>query len=87
MCKPCEEGRHRECESSDCDCPRRQEDEAVERSLAAIRQGDEGLAETIFSNLIYGGSQVARMMTEGVGKDAVKVFIQQVLRAHAAMKC
>ena len=49
-------------------------------------QGDEGIVETIFTNVLYSGSEVARMMVKGAGKENVKVFIRQVLRAYKAMK-
>jgi hypothetical protein len=63
------------------------EDEQIEQSLRASRLGDEGLAETIYSNLLYGGSNVARMLTDGAGKDAVRLFVRQVLRAYKAVQC
>lgn len=48
---------------------------------------DDGVAETIFSNLLYGGGEVTRMLADGAGKPTVKLFIQQVLRAYKAIKC
>ena len=78
ICKPCKEGRHAECESAECDCPRRKEDEAIDRQLRAVRSSDENLAETVYSTLLYGGSDVARMLTDGGGKEAVRLFTQQI---------
>lgn len=57
------------------------------RIFEANKQADEGLAETIYSSLLYGGSELARMLTEGAGKPAVTLFVQQVLRANRAIKC
>lgn len=73
------------CEEGDCECPRRAQDQQIDRLVNS--GADEGLAETIYSNLLYGGSPVARMLTDGAGKDNVKVFIQQVLRGYKAIKC
>ena len=87
ICENCKQGRHKECESPECDCPRRKEEEEIDRSIAATRQGDEELAETIYSNLLYGGSEVARILTDGAGKPAVTHFVRQVLRASKAIKC
>ena len=85
ICEECKQGRHRMCEESDCECPRRAEDQQIDRLVNS--GADEGLAEMIFSNLLYGGSEVARMLTEGAGKPAVKLFVQQVLRANKTAKC
>lgn len=88
ICKACQEGRHGRCEHVECECPKEIEAK-LDRDLAAHVNalGDEGLAETIYANLLYGGSQVARMLTDGAGKPAVRLFIQQVLRANRALKC
>jgi len=87
ICRACREGRHGRCEHVECECPKEIE-EKLERDLAAHvnGQGDAGLAETIYDNLLYGGSQVARLLTEGAGKAAVRLFIQQVLRANRGLK-
>lgn len=85
ICEPCKQGQHRMCEGNDCECPRRSEDQQIDRMTNS--GADDGLAETIFSNLLYGGSEVARLLTDGAGKPAVKVFIQQVLRAYKSIKC
>jgi hypothetical protein len=87
ICENCRQGRHQMCEEGSCECPRRKEDEEIERSIAATRQGDEELAETIYSNLLYGGSEVARLLTDGAGKPAVTHFVRQGLRANKAIKC
>jgi hypothetical protein len=87
ICEPCRQGRHRQCEEGDCACPTRAEDEQIGRIFEANNQGEEGLAETIYSNLLYGGSEVAGILTEGAGKPAVKLFVRQVLRANRAIKC
>jgi N12 class adenine-specific DNA methylase len=40
--------------------------EPAEVAAHANASGDESLAETIYSNLLYGGSEVARMLTDVV---------------------
>ena len=87
ICKPCRKGKHFSCTGGDCDCPDRKEDEQIERSLEATRQFDERLAETVYSTLIYGGSEVARMLTDKAGKEAVRLFVQQILRTYKAVQC
>ena len=86
-CKACKEGKHSSCTEAECDCPRRAEDEQIGSIFEANNQRDEMLAETIYSNLLFGGSEVARMLTEGAGKPAVKLFVRQVLRANRAINC
>ena len=87
ICRACSEGRHNECEQSGCECAKQMEAN-FEKDLAAYvnAQGDEGLAETIYSDLMASGSGVVRMFTDGAGKPAVRLFIQQVLRANRALK-
>jgi len=48
---------------------------------------DAMLAEMVYSNVLYSGSDVARILTNGAGKKAVVLFIQQVLRANRAVQC
>jgi hypothetical protein len=88
ICNACKAGDHRNCEGGECGCPDRL-DEKLELEIAKYvnTSGDETLAETIYSNLLYGGSEVARMLTDGGGKPAVKLFVQQVLRANRAIRC
>jgi hypothetical protein len=50
-------------------------------------KSDAALAEVIYSNVLYSGSEVARMLTDGAGKQTLIVFIQQVLRANKAVQC
>jgi hypothetical protein len=75
------------CEEGECECPRRAEDAQMERNLKAAGSADTGLAETVYSTLLYGGSDVARMLTEGAGKDAVRLFVQQIIRTYKAVQC
>jgi hypothetical protein len=88
ICDPCKAGDHRNCQQGECQCQDRL-NEKINQELAKYvnASGDETLAEMIFSNLLYGGSEIARMLTEGAGKPAVKGFIQQVLRAAKAARC
>jgi hypothetical protein len=88
ICDPCKAGDHRNCEGGECQCQDRL-NEKFNQELAKYvnASGDETLAEMIFSNLLYGGSEVTRMFAENAGKPAVKSFIQQVLRANRAAKC
>ena len=87
ICEACRAGRHDHCEKGGCECSERTEAN-FQRDLAAYvhGQGDEGLAETIYSNLLAGNSGVVRMFTDGAGQPAVKLLIQQVLQAHKAIK-
>jgi hypothetical protein len=87
ICEPCKRNDHRHCIEGGCDCPRRKEDQQIERSLTATRQSDEGLAEMVYSALLYGGSDVTRMLTDGAGKEAVRLFVEQVLRTFKAVRC
>jgi len=50
-------------------------------------KSDAALAETIYCNVLYSGSREARMLTDGAGKQALVVFIQQILRAQKASLC
>ena len=88
ICDACKAGNHRRCEQGECECPDRL-GEKIEQELAKYvnASGDESLAETIYSNLLNGGSEVARMLTDGGGRPAVKLFIQQVVRANRAIRC
>lgn len=88
ICDACKAGNHQSCERGECQCPDRL-DEKLDQELAAYvnASGDESLAETIYSNLLCGGSAVARMLTDGGGEPAVKLFVRQVLRANRAVRC
>lgn len=87
MCEPCRAGRHNDC-IGDCDCQSRA-DERIEREIARFvnASADEGLAETIYLNLLGGGSEITKMLADGAGKVAVKCFIRQVLRTNSALRC
>jgi hypothetical protein len=87
ICLPCRAGRHADCESPECACPKRKEDEVIEQQLRAARFSDENLAETVCITLLNGGSEVARMLTDGAGKDAVRLYTQQILRTYKALQC
>jgi hypothetical protein len=79
ICAPCKAGRHDDCRPADCDCPERRAQEAVEKRLRAIRATDERLAGHVYTTLLYGGSDVARMLTDGAGRHAVCPFVQQII--------
>lgn len=81
-CEACKTGNHQGCEG-ECDC--RQQDEEINRMVGS--NSDAALAEVIYCNVLYSGSEVARLLTDGAGKKAVLVFIQQVLRANKASQC
>jgi len=81
-CEACKTGNHQGCEG-ECEC--RQQDEQISKMTGS--KSDAALAEVIYSNVLYSGSDVARMLTDGAGKKAVLVFIQQVLRANKAIQC
>lgn len=87
ICQPCMEGNHFCCIGGDCACPDRIEDEQIEHCLRAVRNGDEKLAETVYNNLLHGGSSVTRMLVDGAGRDSVVLFVQQVLRVNRAINC
>jgi hypothetical protein len=59
----------------------------IEQEIARETGGEVAMAETIYSNLLYGGSAAARILVDGAGKSVVKLFIQQVLRANKASRC
>ena len=48
---------------------------------------DAAIAEMVYSTLLHGGSEVARMLTDGAGRDAVRLFVQQILRMYKAIRC
>ena len=81
-CDACRIGNHQGC-NGPCDC--RQQDEQINQMVGST--SDMMLAEMVYSNVLYSGSEVARMLTDGAGKAAVVLFIQQVLRAHKAVQC
>ena len=81
-CEACRTGNHQGCEG-ECDC--RQQDEEISKMIGS--KSDAALAETIYCNVLYSGSREARMLTDGAGKQALVVFIQQILRAQKASLC
>ena len=81
-CEACKTGNHNGCEG-ECDC--RQQDEEINRMTGST--ADAMLAEMVYSNVLYSGSEVARSLTDGAGKQAVVLFVQQVLRANKASQC
>jgi len=84
ICEPCRRGDHKCCEEGDCQCADRV-NQQIERDVIGYR-GDDGIVETIYSNVLYSGSDVARMMVQGARKENVKLFITQILRAYKAMR-
>lgn len=87
MCESCKAGQHEKCTLGECDCPRRREDEAVQRRLKAIRLVDERLASAVYTTLFFGGSTEARVLTDGAGSDLVRKFVQQVVGTLRSMNC
>jgi hypothetical protein len=87
ICDPCRAGRHEDCEGTRCDCPDRREREAVERRLKAIRATDQRLATAVYTTLLYGGSAEARMLTDAAGRDAVRLFVCQIIGTLRSMNC
>lgn len=87
MCDPCKAGRHQDCILGDCECSERNEQEALEQRLRAIRSSDERLANSVYTTLLYGGSDVARMLTDGAGRDSVRLFVQQIIGTIKTMNC
>ncbi len=81
-CEACKTGDHQGCEGP-CDC--RQQDEEINRMVGS--KSDQMLAEMVYSNVLYSGSEVARILTNGAGKQTMIVFIKQVLRANKAIQC
>jgi len=81
-CEACKNGNHQGC-AGECDC--RQQDEEINRMIGS--ESDAMLAEMVYCNVLYSGSREARMLTDGAGKQALVVFIQQVLRANKAIQC
>jgi len=81
-CQACRSGNHQGCDG-ECEC--RREDEEIQSMTGST--ADAMLAEMVYSNVLYSGSDVARILTNGAGKKAVVLFIQQVLRANRAVQC
>jgi hypothetical protein len=81
-CEQCKTGNHEGCQG-ECDC--RQQDEQINQMVGTA--ADVMLAEMVYCNVLYSGSDVARILTNGAGKQAVVVFVQQVLRANKAVQC
>jgi len=80
ICEPCRLGHHSDCTGGDCQCEQRQLEE-IEYDLANRIESD-ALAETICSNLLAAGSGVARMVANGAGREHMREFVRQVLRAR-----
>lgn len=87
ICEPCKAGRHEDCTIAGCDCPERQEQEMIERRLRAIRNTDQRLANHVYTTLIFGPSDVARLLTDAAGSDSVRLLVQQVIGALRSMNC
>jgi len=85
ICEECKQGNHRMCRENDCECPRRAEKQQIGRMVNS--GADASMAEMVYSNLLYGGSDVARMLTDGAGEDAVRLFVRQILRTYKAIRC
>lgn len=87
ICEHCKAGRHEDCTIAGCDCPERREQEMIERRLRAIRATDVRLANSVYTTLIFGPSDVARLLTDAAGSDSVRLFAQQILSALRSMNC
>jgi len=87
ICEPCRAGRHEDCTLGECDCQLRRDDEEVEKRLKAIRSADERLANMVFTTVLHSGSEVARILTEGAGRDAVRLLVHQVICTLRSMNC
>ncbi len=87
ICEPCKAGRHEDCTIAGCDCPERRQQEAVEQRLRAIRATDERLANHVYTTLIFGPSDAARLLTDAAGSDSVRLFVQQVICTLRSMSC
>lgn len=87
VCDACRAGRHDDCTLGGCECPDRKEQEAIERRLRAIRRTDEKLGGHVYTTLLYGRSETARMLTEGAGRDAVCSFVTKVIGTLRSMNC
>jgi hypothetical protein len=87
VCAACEAGRHEDCTLGDCDCQERLQQEAVEQRLRAIRATDERLANMVFTTLLHSPSEVARTLTEGAGRNAVRQFVCQVICTLRSLNC
>ena len=86
ICEACQKGNHDACTEGDCHCEERVKDLIEKEALRYQNMASAGIAETIYSNLLYGGSPVTRLLTDGAGKDNVKLFIKAVLFAHRAVQ-
>lgn len=83
ICEPCQVGLHQNCKGGDCTCEYRLEGRIWEEIMA---QNDENLAEFLYNNVMFAGSEECAVLTNGAGPDAVKRFVRQVLSAYKAMR-
>jgi hypothetical protein len=85
MCEACKKGDHQECDTANCDCTELKQERVLRAMLRRAETQDCGLAETVYSNILYGGSAVAREITDAVGPSATRLFVQQILRTYKAV--
>jgi hypothetical protein len=86
ICRPCQENRHQDCEGP-CDCPRKKEEEAIDRELAAVNRQDAAYAETVLSHLQFLGSPLTRLIIDGAGRDQTRMFVAEVISVSKAIRC
>ena len=87
VCKACRENRHDECSLEDCECPDYEQRKNIERELEAVCRADSAYAEVVLSNLQSSGSNLAKLVIDGAGRDAALTFVCQILRTAKGMKC
>jgi hypothetical protein len=87
ICKPCHEGRHRECVGPECDCADRQEEQALEQRLLATRQAGSAYTEVVLSTLQGSGSPIAKLFLENAGMEKTKAFVSEILATAKALRC
>jgi hypothetical protein len=82
-CKPCVNGDHKTCEKGTCECHLLEQ--GIANEIAQQTNADVAMAEIVYSTLLYGGSKCAAMLTEGAGRDAVCLFVQQIITTYKAV--
>jgi hypothetical protein len=60
-------------------------EEQIANEIAHQTSADAAMAETVYSTLLYSGSKCAAMLTEGAGRDAVCLFVQQIITTYKAV--
>lgn len=84
MCNPCKEGNHEACLGEGCSCETKI-DTMTQLAIEAASRNEVIHASMIYDHLMSAHTGLARMFTDGVGPDAVRAFVAQVLQSRKAL--